>query len=101
MAARIDIAIVENEAAVKNGDFYSAESDQQHIQDTISAFPSCWKQFPEDGVGIKAWLGGPTDTQELAQKIRLQLTSDRYIVNNPTVKFAENGNLIVTPNATI
>lgn len=102
MASRYDIKIVDNDLFISSrGDFVFAVSDEQHIQDTINAFPCWWKENPQDGVGISAWLGGPLDTQLLARKIILQLTADGYTVSNPTVKLDTSGNLIVNPNATI
>ena len=98
---RYDIALLDNEPIFENGDFKIDVSDQQHVQDTIVAFPSWWKQYPEEGVGIRSWLGAPLSTQEVSRIIRLQLQNDGYVVNNPVVKFDAAGNLTIQPNATI
>jgi hypothetical protein len=99
--ARKDIKLVENDLVFAYGDFVVYESDQQHIEDTINSFPSWWKQYPDEGVGVRAWLGAPTDTQALAKKIRLQLENDGYTVTNPKVNLDVYGKLIIEPNATI
>jgi hypothetical protein len=99
--ARYDIALTDNDVDLTGGDIRFAVSDQQHIEDTIRAFPSWWKEYPDDGVGIASYLNGATDTQKVAAKIRIQLQSDGYTVNNPVVKLGANGKLIVNPNATI
>jgi len=102
MASRYDIQIVNNDLFFNaQGDFVFAVSDEQHIEDTINAFPGWWKEDPEDGLGIAAYLGGPLNTQLLAKNIILQLTADGYTVTSPTVTLDTSGNLIVNPNATI
>lgn len=101
MASRFDIQLENNDLVIKNGDFVFAPSDEQHIQDTINAFPSWWKENPQDGVGIRSWIGSPANAQEANRKIRIQLESDGYNVQNPSVKFDADGKLIVQPNATI
>ena len=102
MASRYDIQIVNNDLFFNaQVDFVIAVSDEQHIEDTINAFPGWWKEDPEDGVGIASYLGGPLNTQLLAKNIILQLTADGYTVTSPTVTLDTSGNLIVNPNATI
>ena len=101
MASRYDIALQDDEPIFANGDFTTGISDQQHIKDTINAFPSWWKQFPQDGAGIRSWIGAPGNKQELQKIIRIQLVSDGYTVTNPVVTLDVNGNLTVEPNATI
>lgn len=99
--ARFDIEIVNNDAVIRNGDFHFVQSDAQHIQDTIEAFPGWWKEFPNDGVGIRSWQGGPANLQSATKSIRLNLERDGYSVNNPKVTFDAQGQLIISPNATI
>jgi len=103
MATRFDLAIDGNDLVIDNNtaDFIFAPSDEQHIEDTINAFPGWWKEFPMDGVGIAAWLGGPVDKQVIAKKIRIELEKDAYTVNNPSITADTSGNLIINPNATI
>jgi hypothetical protein len=101
MASRYDIKLIDNDPVFENGDFAIDISDQQHIQDTIQAFPGWWKQYPDEGVGILKWIGGPADPQAAAKSIRLNLTNDGYTVVNPTIKFDAAGQLIINPNATI
>lgn len=99
--ARQDIQLIDDEPVIKDGDFAIFFSDQQHIEDTISAAPGWWKQFPDDGVGIKSWQGGPINAQAMAKSIRLNLEVDGYKVNNPIIKSDPTGLLIINPNATI
>jgi hypothetical protein len=102
MASRFDIQLLNNDLFFNStGDLVIAPSDEQHIEDTINAFPGWWKENPEDGVGIAAYLGGPLNTQLLAKNIMLQLTADGYAVSSPSVTLDTSGNLIVNPNATI
>ncbi|CAB4126254.1 hypothetical protein UFOVP153_59 [uncultured Caudovirales phage] len=101
MASRQDIYLVNNDCLVQNGDFVVAVSDEQHIVDTVNAFPGWWKQAPLDGIGIGAWQKGAAQIQELTRQLRIQLTSDGYTVDNPSVTISSNGQLIVNPNASI
>ena len=99
---RKDIAFVVDDLVFSsNGDLMHVESDEQHIQDTINADVSWWKENATDGVGILNWLGGPALKQKLQKKLRLELESDGYRVSNPIVKFEPNGDLTINPNATI
>ena len=81
------------------GDFVSAPSDEQHIKDTINAFPGWWKQYPADGIGAMQYLGSAGQVQALARAIKLQLEADGYQVNNPKISYA-GGQLIINPDAT-
>lgn len=99
--ARYDIYLLNNDCMVSNGDFVVAESDEQHIVDTINAFAGWWKQNPQDGIGIGAWQKGAAQIQELTKQLRLQLTSDGYTVTNPSVTLSPTGQLVINPNATL
>jgi hypothetical protein len=101
MAFRQDIALLNNDLVIVDGDLAIAYSDQQHIQDTINAFPGWWKEFPSDGVGVLQYLRGAGLQQQLSRSIRLQLRSDGYDVNNPKISYDPSGKLIVDPNVTI
>jgi hypothetical protein len=98
--ARFDVKLNNNEPVAYNGDFVLAESDTQHIEDTIRAFPGNWKQFPTEGVGIGAYQNSPMENQALAKNIRLQLTADGYNVGNPIIQSDSSGNVIINPDAT-
>lgn len=100
MASNLDIALFQNDLQIRDGDFIIAESDEQHVADTINAFPGWWKEFPADGVGIFAYLNSSGQEQALARSIKINLTSDGYIVNNPSILTDEAGLLTVNPNAT-
>jgi len=97
--ARFDIKLQDNEPVAVNGDFVLAESDAQHIEDTIRAFPGTWKQFPLEGVGIGAYQFSPMEKQALQKSIRLQLTADGYSVGNPIIEMDSSGNVLINPDA--
>jgi len=99
MAVRYDIALDNNELIFKNGDFFIAESDTQHIIDTMNAFAGWWKENPLDGVGIMAWTKSPAIIQEMNRKIRVELQSDGYSVKAPAVSLSVSGELLINPNA--
>jgi hypothetical protein len=101
MANSYDIALINNDLYIdpSTGDFVFAESDEQHIVDTIAAFPGWWKENPTDGVGIMAYQNSSGQEQVLQRAIKIQLQSDGYQVNNPSVSRSEAGELVVNPNA--
>lgn len=101
MANRQDILLVNNSLAITDdGDFIMGDSDEQHIQDTVNAFPGWWKENPSDGVGALQYLNAAGNTQALSRAIKIQLQSDGYSVNNPQIQFENGKQLIINPNAT-
>ncbi|KAA2242797.1 oxidase [Chitinophaga agrisoli] len=99
MANSLDIALYQNDLQVRDGDLTIGESDEQHVADTINAFPGWWKEYPADGVGVFAYLNSAGQEQALSRAIKLNLTSDGYIVNNPSIVTDADGILTVNPNA--
>lgn len=97
--ARFDIKLNNNEPVAYNGDFVLAESDAQHIEDTLRAFPGTWKQYPTEGVGLGAYQNSPMEIQALQKEIRIQLTADGYRVGNPIVTIDSAGNVLINPDA--
>jgi hypothetical protein len=94
-----DFALSNNEISIKNGDFVISESDNQHIADTLNAFPGWWKENPADGVGVFAYNNSAGQEQTLKRAIQIQLTSDGYKVSNPQISTDSNGELTINPNA--
>jgi hypothetical protein len=94
-----DIAIFKNDIYFIDGDFGISESDEQHVSDTISAFPGWWKQNPADGVGILQYLNSSGQEQTLSRSMKIQLSSDGYSVGNTGISIV-NGHLTVNPDAT-
>lgn len=99
MATRYDLALVNNDLYIDpvKGDFVIAQSDEQHIADTINAFPGWWIENPLDGVGIYQYSHSPVDIRLLNRAITDQLNADGYSLNTPIVSLAFN-NLIINPN---
>lgn len=96
-----DIALWGNDLLIQNGDLAIAESDTQHIADTMNAFAGWWKQEPQDGIGIFAYLNSAGQEQSLKRQIMIQLASDGYKVSNPQVAVNAAGQMTINPNATI
>lgn len=99
--ANQDIALYGNDLLIQNGDLAISESDTQHIADTINAFAGWWKQEPQDGIGIFAYLNSAGQEQSLKRQIMIQLSSDGYQVNNPEVSVNSAGQMTINPNATV
>ena len=99
MALNYDIALSNNDLLIQDGDFVIAQSDEQHIADTINAFPGWWKENPADGVGLLQYVRSSGKQQEIARSVKLQLQSDGYQVSNTTVTIDTNGLMIINPGA--
>lgn len=84
---------------IRDGDFAVGESDDQHIEDIITAFPGWWKQFPLLGVGIFQNIKSSQNPQDLERSIKINLQSDGYDVSNARVAINGNGKMEVSPNA--
>jgi hypothetical protein len=84
---------------IENGDFKIGPSDEQHIEDIISAYLGWWKEFPSVGVGIKQYQAGSGVEQTIEREIKLQLKADGYTVDRPSVEFDSSGRLVINPNA--
>jgi len=95
-----DFALYGNDLLIENGDLAIAESDAQHIADTMNAFPGWWKENPADGVGVFQYFNSAGQEQTLKRNLRIQLISDGYNVSNPEVEVSAEGNLTINPNAT-
>jgi hypothetical protein len=63
------------------GDFQIIESDAQHIGDIIQAVTGDYKEFPLLGVNLSKFLNSINQSQNIDRVIRLNLTSDRYVVD--------------------
>lgn len=94
----LDIALLNNDLYFINGDFVVSISDEQHVMDTIGAFPGWWKENAPDGVGIIGYENASGIEQELQRSIQLQLKSDGYS-SSPKAVVDPNGLLNVYPNA--
>lgn len=95
-----DFGLFQNDLITDDGDFVISLSDQQHIADTINAFPGWWKENPADGVGIFQFLESSGQEQEIERSVKINLQSDGYQVGNPNVSKDSNGNLTIDPQAT-
>lgn len=84
-----------------NGDIAISESDQQHVIDTIRAYPGWWKEFPNDGVGIGDYSKSAGGAAKLSRKLKVELLKDGYTVSNPVIEFGTDGKLNIYPNASI
>lgn len=97
--ARTDLKQTDNDIVILDNDLIIAESDDQHIQDTIEATFGWWKQTFTEGVGIMAYLKS-RDAAELSRTMKINLELDGYICD-PIIKMDGNGTLIVNPNVNI
>lgn len=100
MAVRYDL-IVDSDLVFENGDLAIKESDKHHVKDTILASDGWWKEFPTDGVNIRKYSNAPAELEKLRAKMKKQLESDGYKVENQIFKLNPDGTLTIYPNAVI
>lgn len=100
MALSQDLALENNDLLIINGDIAISLSDEQHVADTINAFPGWWKENPADGVGIFAYLESAGQEQALSRSVKIQLQADGYQVANPSLTIDNSGTVTLNPNAT-
>jgi len=93
---RTDLMLTGNDLTINNNDLILTDSDDQHIADTINAWPGWWKENPTDGVKIMAYLKGRNIQQELSRSMKIQLQTDGY--NSRPIITQTNNNLTVDPN---
>lgn len=101
MITRYDIQLDDsNNIIIENQDFEWGVSDNQHQEDSINAFPGWWKENFSDGIGVSGYINSDGQEQILARAIMIELESDLYDVQNPSVSFNASGQLVISPNAT-
>lgn len=94
-----DFGLYQNDLIIAGGDFSIMDSDEQHVSDTLAAFPGWWKEDPADGVGMLQYENSTGKEQEIERSVKMQLESDGYRVSNPEVSTDSQGFIIVSPNA--
>jgi hypothetical protein len=99
MARNLDIGLYKNDLFFKDGDFAIVESDEQHVMDTIAAFPGWWKEHPADGVGLFSYLHSAGRQDVLKRNIKINLLSDGYRSDAVTVVSDAAGNVKIVANA--
>jgi|GEM_PF-1452759 hypothetical protein len=95
---RFDIQQDDNGLIIEDQDFVWDLSDDQHIEDTINSWPGWWKENFSDGVGVSGFLNSDGQDQILSRLIKIELESDLYEVQNPSVIFGADGTLDISPN---
>lgn len=83
-----DILLNENfDASIKDGDFETSESTQQHQKILLFADKGQFKSSPTTGVGTRRYLES-SKPDDLAREIRLEFIADGMMVN--TLKIDDN-----------
>jgi hypothetical protein len=99
MAENKDIGLYKNEPFFKDGDFAVTFSDEQHVMDTIAAFPGWWKESPTEGVGLFSYLHSAGKQNTLKRSIKINLLADGYQSDAVSVVSDAAGNVKIVPNA--
>lgn len=74
---------------LKNGDFYSINSEQEHAYAIILSNKNDWKEFPSIGVGVAQFLNGnSSDNYIINKEANEQLKSDGFIIQNIKLDFS-------------
>ena len=76
-----------------------APSDNQHIKDAFASFRGDWKQYLQNGIGVRRKLKSTgLRMLDLERESRIQLTRDGYKVGNLKVRESANQTIVITPN---
>lgn len=87
MAFRTDILLdADFDLPIETNNLALGQSDEQHMYDCMISYQGWWKQFPKNGVGINRYLKSRISPLILQNNVKLELSKDGYIVDNPTVK---------------
>lgn len=81
-----------------NNDVEWFESDTKHVKDIINSNVGEWKETPSLGVGITKYLSSSGQEQTISRTVIIQLQSDLYPCNNPTISYDVNNKLTINPN---
>lgn len=60
--------------------FFLGDSDKQHKRDRYISYPGFWKQNPDIGIGIGAYVKGRVNIPALSKKINQEAQKDGYNV---------------------
>lgn len=84
--------LFDDDIEIKNGDFTSTESDNQHVKHILKASKGEYKSSPELGVGIEKMLA-TEEPMEFLIDAKKNLEYDGMNVNN--ISFTEYGTINV------
>lgn len=100
MAARIDILLdADGDLPIEDNNLTLGFSDEQHMKDCIVSNVGWWKQYPANGVGISLYQKSRYNRAYVENKVKQQLTNDRYTVKKLNVTSLMEG-LGISVNAT-
>jgi hypothetical protein len=101
MAAQDFALDTDGDLYISDGDLAVALSDQYALRDIIQSFAGNWKEFPNLGVGVFAYVGSNGKEAELTRSIQQQVQSDGFI-NTETISANQlfDGNFKLTVNVT-
>ena len=96
----IQLAALDGDLKIYNGDFITAPSDNQNIYDILVSYPGFYHQFPNVGVGLPSYLDGDVNSPLMKSNITSQLKLDGFNVNGIKVAYnPSTGTMDVIPNA--
>lgn len=87
MSVAYDILLgADGDLPIETNDLAIGQSDNQHIKDCLNSFPGYYKQFPQNGVGIRKFQKARINPQALKSKIEAELKRDGYTIEKLVVK---------------
>ncbi|KAB2918683.1 MAG: hypothetical protein F9K23_00670 [Bacteroidetes bacterium] len=64
---------------IKNGDYVVGDSEAQHLEHLLKAFPGSYKAHPLTGIGAPAWQNARVGLGRIEGDVKLQLKADGWI----------------------
>lgn len=100
MAKYYDIALIDYDLEIINGDFKVSESSQQETDLLINTSVGNWFQYPLVGVGLINYLAGSQSALFIENAIKTQMETDGFVIENIDVNNTtfENINIDITAN---
>ncbi|MDT8346653.1 MAG: thymidylate synthase, partial [Flavobacteriaceae bacterium] len=91
---RADILINDDDIAFINGDFSVGESDAQHVEHIVIAYPGEFKKWPQLGFSAISYIKRNIRPEEFKRDLKLQLEFDGYL--NPDIDLSNGFPLMTT-----
>lgn len=67
------------EPLIANGDFVVGDSEAQHLEHLLKAFPGNYRAYPLVGIGAPAWQNARVGLGRIEGDIKLQLKADNWV----------------------
>lgn len=79
MAASDILVDSTGQPVIKNGDYVVGDSEAQHLDHLLQAFPGSYFYYPLTGIGAPAWKNARIGLSSIEANTKLQLKADGWV----------------------